>query len=135
MRSLLENAVFNPDFACQTGVSGSRKNRAEASRQLDQMHHVAVQVDDVPRAAAWYGERFACEIEYQDETWALLCFANVRLALVLPGQHPAHFAVCRSDAEAFGELSRHRDGTRSVYTVDPWGNPIEILDSRSLTGE
>ncbi|GJL65145.1 MAG: hypothetical protein NPIRA05_01160 [Nitrospirales bacterium] len=36
-----------------------------------------------------------------------LSFANTKLASVLPGQHPAHFAVTRQDAETFGTLPEH----------------------------
>jgi len=67
---------------------------------------------------------------YQDSTWALIRFANVRLALVTSGQPPPHLAFERSDAEAFGPLQTHRDGTRSTYVHDPSGNAIEVLDAR-----
>ena len=98
----------------------------------DRLHHVAVTVDDIARAVSWYRQRFGCGISYQDETWALLDFDNFKLALVLPQQHPPHLAVCRPDAESFGALHEHRDGTRSTYTRDPWGNCIEVLDSASV---
>ena len=32
----------------------------------------------------WYRENFRCAVDYEDDTWALLDFANVKLALVLP---------------------------------------------------
>ena len=54
-------------------------------------------------------------------------FENVKLALVLPEQHPAHFAVERDDADSFGKLKLHRDETQSVYIEDPWTNNVEIL--------
>jgi hypothetical protein len=57
----------------------------------------------------------------------LITFENIRLALVKPGEHPNHFAVERSDARDFGQLTRHRDGTETVYINDPWENVIEIL--------
>ncbi len=94
---------------------------------MDQLHHVAVQVSDIERSIAWYQARFDVEIGYQDATWALLRFANVSLALVQPAQHPPHFAVARSDAAAFGDLTPHRDGTASVYIEDPDGNAVEVL--------
>ncbi len=94
---------------------------------MDKLHHVAVEVADIPRALAWYRERFEVETVYVDDTWALLAFENVSLALVTPGQHPPHFAVERQDAEAFGTLTPHRDGTASVYLEDPGGNAVEVL--------
>ncbi|MCA8953355.1 MAG: VOC family protein [Planctomycetes bacterium] len=99
------------------------------------MHHVAVQVEDVARAVEWYRSVFACEVEYQDATWAMLAFANLRVALVVPAQHPPHLSLVRADAAKFGPLTGHRDGTRSVYVVDPWGNSIEIMDRDSLPPE
>lgn len=130
LREMLATGVTNPDFQCETGVGGA--SRVGTPRALDHLDHVAVQVPDIAAAVAWYRERFACEVDYEDPTWALLRFANARLALVVPDQHPAHFAVCRDDITSFGEPVAHRDGTRSVYTRDPWGNSVEILDTRSL---
>lgn len=94
---------------------------------LDKLDHVAVQISDINKGVDWYMETFDCELLYKDETWALLNFANIRLALVKPEQHPNHFAVERSDASEFGQLTRHRDGTETVYINDPWENIIEIL--------
>src|SRR5688572_12368879 len=95
--------------------------------QLDAMHHVAISVNDVAEAVRWYQDRFRCEVAYQDPTWALLRFANMQLALVIPTQHPPHIAFERPDAERFGPLRAHRDGTRSTYIADSAGNPVEIL--------
>jgi hypothetical protein len=71
-------------------------------------------------------------VNYQDDTWALLRFANIQLALVIPEQHPPHVAVLRPDAQRFGELVTHRDGTRSCYIEDPAGNAVEIMDASSV---
>lgn len=94
---------------------------------LDSLDHVAVAVDDVASAVDWYRGRFRCEIAYQDDTWALLRFANTRLALVIPEQHPPHIGFVSPDAESFGKLRLHRDGTRSTYLKDPAGNSVEVL--------
>lgn len=94
---------------------------------LDPIHHIAIQVTDLDKALGWYRSRFSVETLYEDDTWALLQFRNVKLALVLPGQHPAHLAFERTDAETYGELTAHRDGTYSVYIQDPDGNSIEIM--------
>jgi len=100
--------------------------------QLDSMHHVAISVDDISKAVDWYTKSFRCEIAYQDSTWALLKFANLSMALVIPDQHPPHVAFSSPRAEEFGELKPHRDGTRSVYIADPAGNAVEIMDESSL---
>ncbi len=94
---------------------------------LDAMHHVAIAVDDVTTAVRWYQDRFRCKVSYQDPTWALLQFANMQLALVIPSQHPPHIAFEHSQADQFGPLKPHRDGTRSTYIADSAGNPVEIL--------
>jgi catechol 2,3-dioxygenase-like lactoylglutathione lyase family enzyme len=93
----------------------------------DTLHHVAVAVKDIAQAVEWYTKTFNCSVDYQDESWALLGFQNVQLALVIPSQHPPHFCVSRDDAEQFGKLKKHRDGTSSVYVRDPFGNAVEVL--------
>ena len=105
-----------------------------AVETLDSLHHVAIAVNDIAEAVRWYRETFRCEVTYQDETWAMLRFANCALALVTDGQHPPHlgFATPAATAEAYGELKPHRDGTRSIYIADPSGNPVELLDEDSV---
>jgi catechol 2,3-dioxygenase-like lactoylglutathione lyase family enzyme len=94
---------------------------------LDAIHHIAISVNDIASAVDWYRASFRCRVSYQDETWALLEFANTSLALVIPSQHPPHIGFVSPDAEKHGPLKRHRDGTRSIYLADPAGNPVEIL--------
>ena len=94
---------------------------------LDSIDHIAIVVNNVKEAVAWYAERFQCRIDYQDDTWALLSFANIRLAFVTQGQHRPHIGFKRPDAESFGPLKPHRDGTRYTYLDDPAGNMVEIL--------
>lgn len=101
---------------------------------LDAIHHVAVPVKNVSEAVRWYTEHFRCTVSYQDPTWALLEFANTRLALVVPEQHPPHIGFEHPRADEFGPLTLHRDGTRSIYLPDPSGNSIEIIDAASTTG-
>jgi len=97
---------------------------------MDKIHHVAITVEDLKRAVEWYTKNFDCKVAYQDDTWAMLEFQNIQLALVLPTQHPAHVGFERINAEKFGKLTKHRDGRSSVYIQDPEGNSIEILDKK-----
>ncbi len=106
----------------------SSRKRSAKKPILDCIHHVAIPVPNIATALEWYTSRFNCQVEYVDETWALLEFANAKLALVLPNEHPAHFALSRPDANKFGELTAHRDGLNSVYIKDPFGNSIEVLE-------
>lgn len=100
--------------------------------ELDVIHHAAIPVTDVAASVIWYQQHFRCAVAYQDATWALLKFANVSMALVTPGQHPPHLGVLHEHAEQYGELTTHRDGTRSIYVPDPDGNQIEIMDVQSI---
>lgn len=94
---------------------------------MDKIHHIAIQVKDISKAVAWYQQRFDVELEYQDETWAMLRFDNISLAFVVATQHPHHFAIVRGDAKKFGPLSPHRDGSHSTYIYDTDGNPVEVM--------
>jgi catechol 2,3-dioxygenase-like lactoylglutathione lyase family enzyme len=98
-----------------------------SSDPLDSLHHVAISVENISSAVEWYTQTFKCKVKYQDSTWALLEFANIQVALVLPEQHPPHIAFTSDRAESFGVLKTHRDGTRSTYIADPFGNSIEIM--------
>ena len=95
--------------------------------KLDTIDHVAISVADVRKALEWYSFHFQCETLYQDDTWALVQFSNIKLALVLPSQHPPHLGFLTPKATDFGALKLHRDGTRSVYITDPAGNSLELL--------
>lgn len=97
------------------------------SSKLDPIHHIAITVDDISKAVAWYRNQFQCEIDYQDDSWASLKFANIHLALVLPGAHPSHIGIPCLQPELFGTPHTHRDGTSSAYITDPFGNYIEMI--------
>ena len=94
---------------------------------METLHHIALPVTDIDKAVDWYEENFDIRKVYADESWALLAFENISVALVLPDQHPMHIAVERENAEEFGVLNIHRDGSASTYVADPWGNPIEYV--------
>jgi len=94
---------------------------------MDTIHHIAIQVNNIAETVAWYKNQYDVKVAYQDDSWALLQFANVALALVMPDQHPPHFAIVAENAAAYGPLTVHRDGTASVYIEDPAGNQIEMI--------
>lgn len=113
----------------------AEKKVQESSGTLDTIDHIAVAVDDVEKAVDWYRKTFSCEIEYQDKTWAFLKFENIKLALVVPNQHPPHIAFLHENADQFGNLKTHRDGSRSVYIQDSAGNSVEIVAKDSMPGK
>ena len=94
---------------------------------MDRIHHVAIPVTNVESAIAWYREHFEFEVSWQDESWALLEFENLALALVLPHQHPPHIAFVTEHLEQYGTPVPHRDGTASVYIKDNHDNVVEML--------
>jgi catechol 2,3-dioxygenase-like lactoylglutathione lyase family enzyme len=94
---------------------------------FDTLDHLAVSVHNIEESVKWYSSRFKCRVVYQDATWAFLEFANVRLAFVIPEQHPPHIAIL-GDPHAYGQPNAHRDGTSSVYIKDPDGTNVEILE-------
>lgn len=94
---------------------------------LTAIDHVAIVVDNITASVEWYRSQYQCEIEYQDESWAFLQFANIKLALVVKEQHPPHIAIEHPHPESVGETKHHRDGTRSTYIQDPSGNFIELI--------
>ena len=91
------------------------------------LHHIALCVPNITLAVKWYVETLKASIAFQDDTWALLDIDNTSIALVLPSQHPPHLAFESPEAEKYGDLTTHRDGTASVYIQDPFGNTIEFL--------
>jgi hypothetical protein len=100
-----------------------------------QFDHVAQQVPDIAEAVAWQLESVpGSRVLHQDPTWALVESAGVRLAFVLPGQHPAHVAF-RVDEGEFERLAArhgaaiavHRDSTRSFYLRGPGSLQTEII--------
>ena len=95
---------------------------------LDTIDHVAVVVDDIDTALAWYQAHFNCDVQWHDESWAFLRFGNCGLALVTPEQHPPHFAITAANIARFGTPQTHRDGTRFVYLDDGSGNTVEMLE-------
>jgi catechol 2,3-dioxygenase-like lactoylglutathione lyase family enzyme len=101
------------------------------SKKLDALHHIAISVTDIAKSVEWYTANFHCTVSYQDATWALLTFANTQLALVIPEQHPPHIAFSHLNAEQFGPLKKHRDGTSSTYIADPTGNVVEIMQEEN----
>ena len=92
------------------------------------LHHVGIVVKNIKHSVAWYITKFNCKTEYIDDTWAMLQFPDGgHIALVTDSQHPPHFCIETPDAELYGELVEHRDGTKTTYIKDPDDNVVELL--------
>ena len=51
--------------------------------EMDKIDHIAVVVTNIQKGIQWYTQNRNCKIKYEDDTWALLEFDNINLALVL----------------------------------------------------
>ena len=94
---------------------------------MERIDHIALVVTNIKKGVQWYTQNRDCKVKYEDDTWALLEYDNIKLALVLPNQHPSHLAFEKNNATDYGKLKTHRDGTKSVYIKDPSNNTIEIV--------
>mgnify|MGYP003125607171 FL=1 len=90
---------------------------------MERIDHVAIVVNNITRAVKWYTQNRDCKVKYQDDSWALLQFENIDLALVLPAAPPPHLAF--QDNTISGD--KHRDGSEYVYDHDTFGNIIEKI--------
>ena len=91
---------------------------------MEKIDHIAIVVTNINHAVNWYTKNRDCEVIYQNESWADLQFENIKLALVLPHEHPAHIAFVDDSIE---NGTKHRDGSESVYDHDTFGNIIEKI--------
>ena len=62
-------------------------------KTLSLIDHLAIVVNDVSKSVEYYSKNFICNIKFKDDTWSLLEFQNINLALVTQEKHPNHFAV------------------------------------------
>ena len=95
------------------------------------LDHTAVITKNLVRDLEWYTKKFSCSLIYQDETWGLLDFDNICLALVTKGEHPNHFAIIDPTIKKDKRAKRNRDGIFFKYENDPSGNVIEKIDRAS----
>ena len=101
------------------------------SKDLTSVDHIAVESKNIANSVKWYQDQFECKVKHQDETWALLKFANISLALVTPGDHPPHIAVVDKKIINDPKSKAHRDGIHFIYEKDPDSNFIEKIDRPS----
>ena len=94
--------------------------------------HIARTSKDIHRTVAWYVDNLDAEIIYKDDTWGLVSVAGVKIAFVVPEQHPPHICFEVDDEYIEKNLSHkifktHRDQSSSCYIKDIDGNHIEFL--------
>ena len=110
--------------------------------QLQRLGHVAICVNDIEKAAAFY-QHLGMELAWKDSDWAYLKAGKDGLALLSPNYEQAgpHFGFVFDDRSSVdtayerlkeegvrvSEIHEHRDGTASFYARDPDGNWFEYL--------
>lgn len=104
------------------------------------INHVALEVGDVERALAFYGEIFELGPIEREPGMAFVDMGDQFLALsegrAGPPDHDRHFGLVVDDKpRARGALERARvevsPGPRLNFR-DPWGNQIQVVDYREI---
>jgi catechol 2,3-dioxygenase-like lactoylglutathione lyase family enzyme len=104
------------------------------------INHVALEVDDVDEALAWYGRFLAFELRGRRPTMAWIDLGDQFLALS-SGRRQGP-----DDGRHFGLVVDDKEGVRAALAAagvdvpakgglrfqDPWGNAVEIVDYRDV---
>jgi len=99
---------------------------------MDKIDHIAILVDDLGEAEAWYLDHMQAEVSFRDEKYIRLTVKNTNIALIDKNFYPhAHMAILVENIDdlptEMGEVVKHRDGTIGVYVKDPFGNYLEYI--------
>jgi len=103
--------------------------------KLDNIDHIAIKVKNIEESLRWYESKFKCKRLYVDQSWGLIQFNNIKLALVISSQHPNHFAVIDDSICLDSKSVTHRDGSVSKYIADKDNNIIELLSYKNESKE
>ena len=83
---------------------------------MKKIDHIALQVDNIEESVKWYRENYGCSVIYSDDSWAMLQFDNIKVALVVEDEHPYHIAFEIDGIQGNGKNWKyHRDNTISRY--------------------
>ena len=105
------------------------------------INHVALEVDDVDAALAWYGRFF--EFELRGHAGARMAFIDLGDQFIAiaagrsqPPDESRHFGLVVDDKEAVRAALRS-DGVEvrasgSLDFRDPWGNNVQVVDYREI---
>jgi catechol-2,3-dioxygenase len=105
------------------------------------INHVALEVDDIDEAIAWYGRFF--EFELRGRAGSRMAFIDIgdQFIALAAGRTQSpdrarHFGLVVDDKEAVRVLLR-RDGVAvqqsgSLDFDDPWGNHVQVVDYRDV---
>ena len=65
----------------------------------------------------------------------MIRFKNINLALTSNNEHPNHFAIIDNTILNNKDLSKHRDGSKSIYIKDTNQNYIELITYKKMKGK
>jgi lactoylglutathione lyase len=105
------------------------------------INHVALEVDDVDEALAWYGRFF--EFELRGRVGARMAFIDMGdqfIALAAgrsqPPDQARHFGLVVDDQEAVRaallDAGVSVQPAGSLDFLDPWGNRVQVVDYREI---
>ncbi|HEY2936084.1 MAG TPA: VOC family protein [Gaiellaceae bacterium] len=105
------------------------------------INHVALEVDDVDEALAWYGQFF--ELVLRGRAGSRIAFVDMGdqfLALAAgrtqPPDRARHFGLVVDDKEAVRAALLEAGVTvaphGSLDFLDPWGNNVQVVDYREI---
>jgi lactoylglutathione lyase len=105
------------------------------------INHVALEVDDIDEALAWYGRFFEFELRGREGSrMAFVDMGDQFLALSAPRRaapdEARHFGLVVDDKEAVRAALEEagvaiKPGRRLDFR-DPWGNQVEVVDYRDI---
>jgi len=104
------------------------------------INHVALEVDDVDEALAWYGRFFEFELRGRVGGMAFVDMGDQFIALAPGRTQPAdrarHFGLVVDDKEGVRAALKAAGvgvgATGSVDFVDPWGNHVQVVGYRDI---
>jgi catechol 2,3-dioxygenase-like lactoylglutathione lyase family enzyme len=104
------------------------------------INHVALEVDDLDEAIAWYGRFFEFELRGRGGGMAFVDIGDQFIALARGRTQPAdaarHFGLVVDDKEAVREalVAAGVSVTRApdLSFLDPWGNHVQVVDYRDI---
>ena len=105
------------------------------------INHVALEVDDVDEALAWYGRFFELELRGRiSDRMAFVDMGDQFLALsrgrTQPRDNARHFGLVVDDKEAVRAALRDAGlevaPSGSLDFLDPWGNQVQVVDYREI---
>jgi lactoylglutathione lyase len=126
---------------CTTSAAGERPSNKLEFVRLVGINHVALEVDDVDEALAWYGQFFDLELGGRHGTaMAFIDMGDQFIALSAgrsqPPDQARHFGLVVDDKQAVRRALQAAgvsvQASGSLDFTDPWGNHVQVVDYREI---